>query len=125
MCPRPFASGIGSTASWDIAAASSGRVPAEPSGGAAEAATPATNIEQIVTWLLHLNELGGFHFNDRKFADDDLTLGSIDPYQLFRIFHEIALFESGNQYFLLTQDSPGRLNVQPMPEALATEKWIS
>ena len=33
--------------------------------------------------------LGGFHFNDRKYADDDLTLGSIDPYQVFRIFHEI------------------------------------
>jgi len=48
-----------------------------------------TNIEQIVSWLLHLNALGGFHFNDRKYADDDLTLGSIDPYQLFRIFHEI------------------------------------
>lgn len=44
---------------------------------------PGCNIEQIVTWLLHLNALGGFHFNDRKFADDDLTLGSIDPYQLF------------------------------------------
>ena len=50
---------------------------------------PGTNIEQIVAWLLHLNALGGFHFNDRKYADDDLTLGSIDPYQLFRIFHEI------------------------------------
>ena len=49
----------------------------------------ATNVEQIVTWLLHLGELGGFHFNDRKYADDDLTLGSIDPYQVFRIFHEI------------------------------------
>lgn len=48
-----------------------------------------TNIEQIVAWLLHLGALGGFHFNDRKYADDDLTLGSIDPYQLFRIFHEI------------------------------------
>ncbi|HEY4379727.1 MAG TPA: sugar isomerase [Acidobacteriaceae bacterium] len=48
-----------------------------------------TNIEQIVTWLLHCNALGGFHFNDRKYADDDLTLGSIDPYQVFRIFHEI------------------------------------
>jgi L-rhamnose isomerase / sugar isomerase len=34
--------------------------------------------------------LGGFHFNDRKYADDDLTLGSIDPYQVFRIFHEIV-----------------------------------
>ena len=49
-----------------------------------------TNIEQIVAWLLHLGALGGFHFNDRKYADDDLTLGSIDPYQVFRIFHEIA-----------------------------------
>jgi len=33
--------------------------------------------------------LGGFHFNDRKYADDDLTLGSIDPYAVFRIFNEI------------------------------------
>lgn len=48
-----------------------------------------TNIEQIVAWLLYCDVLGGFHFNDRKFADDDLTLGSIDPYQVFRIFHEI------------------------------------
>jgi L-rhamnose isomerase/sugar isomerase len=48
-----------------------------------------TNIEQIVAWLLELGALGGFHFNDRKYADDDLTLGSIDPYQIFRIFHEI------------------------------------
>lgn len=47
------------------------------------------NIEQIVAWLLHLNALGGFHFNDRKYADDDLTIGSIDPYQVFRIFHEL------------------------------------
>ena len=49
----------------------------------------AQNIEQIVAWLLHLDMLGGFHFNDRRYADDDLTLGSIDPYQVFRIFHEI------------------------------------
>ena len=49
----------------------------------------ATNIEQIVAWLLDENMLGGFHFNDRKYADDDLTIGSIDPYQIFRIFHEI------------------------------------
>ena len=48
------------------------------------------NIEQIVAWLLHLDLLGGFHFNDRRYADDDLTLGSIDPYQVFRIFHELA-----------------------------------
>ena len=49
----------------------------------------STNIEQIVAWLLHLDMLGGFHFNDRKYADDDLTLGSIDPYQVFRIFAEL------------------------------------
>jgi L-rhamnose isomerase/sugar isomerase len=49
----------------------------------------AQNIEQIVAWLLHTGMLGGFHFNDRRYADDDLTLGSIDPYQIFRIFAEI------------------------------------
>jgi len=53
----------------------------------------AQNIEQIVTWLLSEDMLGGFHFNDRRYADDDLTLGSIDPYQVFRIFHEILFFE--------------------------------
>jgi L-rhamnose isomerase/sugar isomerase len=51
------------------------------------------NIEQIVAWLLRDNMLGGFHFNDRRYADDDLTVGSIDPYQVFRIFYEIGLFE--------------------------------
>lgn len=51
------------------------------------------NIEQIVAWLLHYNMIGGFHFNDRRYADDDLTLGSIDPYQVFRIFHEIHIYE--------------------------------
>jgi len=51
------------------------------------------NIEQIVVWLLDEGMLGGFHFNDRRYADDDLTLGSIDPYQLFRIFHEILFYE--------------------------------
>jgi L-rhamnose isomerase / sugar isomerase len=53
----------------------------------------AQNIEQIVAWLLEENMLGGFHFNDRRYADDDLTMGSIDPYQVFRIFHEILFFE--------------------------------
>jgi L-rhamnose isomerase/sugar isomerase len=62
----------------------------------------STNIEQIVAWLLDLGALGGFHFNDRKYADDDLTLGSIDPYQVFRIFHEL-LFD---QYTRKTDSSP-------------------
>ena len=56
----------------------------------------AQNIEQIVAWLLHHQVIGGFHFNDRRYADDDLTLGSIDPYQVFRIFHEIDMFEWEN-----------------------------
>jgi L-rhamnose isomerase/sugar isomerase len=51
------------------------------------------NIEQIVAWLLDDDMLGGFHLNDRRYADDDLTLGSIDPYQVFRIFNEIHFFE--------------------------------
>ena len=50
----------------------------------------AQNIEQIVAWLIEENMLGGFHFNDRKYADDDLTTSSIDPYQMFRIFNEIV-----------------------------------
>src|SRR5690242_8459797 len=53
----------------------------------------AQNIEQIVAWLLSEEMLGGFHFNDRRYADDDLTLGSIDPYQVFRIFQEILYYE--------------------------------
>lgn len=53
----------------------------------------AQNIEQVVAWLLDEEMLGGFHFNDRRYADDDLTLGSMDPYQVFRIFHEILLYE--------------------------------
>ena len=55
---------------------------------------PGQNIEQIVAWLLRERVLGGFHFNDRRYADDDLTLGSIDPYQVFRIFHEILSFDA-------------------------------
>jgi len=53
----------------------------------------AQNIEQIVAWLLSEDMLGGFHFNDRRYADDDLTLGSIDPYQVFRVFAEIRHWE--------------------------------
>ncbi|RPJ08393.1 MAG: L-rhamnose isomerase [Spirochaetaceae bacterium] len=48
-----------------------------------------TNIEQIVAFLLDEGKMGGFHFNNKKFADDDLIVGSINPYELFLIFHEI------------------------------------
>jgi len=54
---------------------------------------PGCNTEQIVALLLAEGRLGGFHFNDRKYADDDLTLGSIDPYAVFRIFSTIAQHE--------------------------------
>lgn len=51
---------------------------------------PNANIEQIVALLLMEGKLGGFHFNDSKYGDDDLTVGSIKPYQLFLIFNELT-----------------------------------
>lgn len=51
---------------------------------------PNANIEQIVALLLMEEKLGGFHFNDSKYGDDDLTVGSINPYQLFLIFKELV-----------------------------------
>ncbi|QBQ39939.1 TIM barrel protein [Sphingobacterium psychroaquaticum] len=51
---------------------------------------PNANIEQIVSLLLMEGKLAGFHFNDSKYADDDLTAGAIRPYQLFLIFNELV-----------------------------------
>ena len=51
---------------------------------------PGTNIEFIVALLLRAGKLGGFDFNSRFYADDDLMVGSADPFQLFRIMHEIV-----------------------------------
>ena len=51
---------------------------------------PGQNIEHIVSFLADEGMLGGFHFNDRHYADDDLTMGSIDPYRIFRIFLAIC-----------------------------------
>jgi L-rhamnose isomerase/sugar isomerase len=51
---------------------------------------PNANIEQIVSLLLMEEKLGGFHFNDSKYGDDDLTAGSMKPYQLFLIFNELV-----------------------------------
>ncbi|MBD2867487.1 L-rhamnose isomerase [Paenibacillus arenilitoris] len=50
---------------------------------------PGANIEHIVAYLLDEKRLGGFHFNSRKYADDDLIVGSINPYELFLIFYQI------------------------------------
>jgi len=52
-----------------------------------------TNIEQIVAYLLDEGKLGGFHFNNKKYADDDLTVGSINPYEFFLIFNELVSAE--------------------------------
>lgn len=51
---------------------------------------PNSNIEQIVSVLMLKGKLGGFHFNDSKYGDDDLTVGSIKPYALFLIFNELV-----------------------------------
>ncbi len=54
---------------------------------------PNTNIEQIVARLIQFGKLGGFHFNDSKYGDDDLDTGSIDPYRLFLVFNELVAAE--------------------------------
>ena len=51
---------------------------------------PNVNIEMIVARLIHARRLGGFHFNDSKYGDDDLDSGSIDPFRLFLIFNELV-----------------------------------
>jgi len=55
-----------------------------------------TNIEQIVTFLVDEGRLGGFHFNNRKYADDDLIVGSVNPYELFLIYNELAEAEESS-----------------------------
>jgi L-rhamnose isomerase/sugar isomerase len=86
-----------------------------------------TNIEQIVAWLLHVGELGGFHFNDRKYADDDLTLGSIDPYQLFRIFHEIlsvSAEERSGIAFMIDQSHNLKGKMEAMVQSVVTAQEL-
>lgn len=87
------------------------------------------NIEQIVAWLMHLDLLGGFHFNDRRYADDDLTLGSIDPYQIFRIFHEIQLTGRAALQqiaFMIDQSHnlKGKMEAMVQTVGTAQELWV-
>jgi L-rhamnose isomerase/sugar isomerase len=90
----------------------------------------AQNIEQIVAWLLHTGLLGGFHFNDRRYADDDLTLGSIDPYQIFRIFHELLTArEEGLPHdvaFMIDQSHnlKGKIEATVQTVVTAQELWL-
>jgi len=86
-----------------------------------------TNIEQVVAWLLHLGALGGFHFNDRKYADDDLTLGSIDPYQVFRIFHEIVSAredERAEVAFMIDQSHNLKGKMEAMVQTVVTAQEL-
>jgi len=80
---------------------------------------PGCNIEHLVQFLLDEGMLGGFHFNDRKYADDDLTLGSIDPYGAFRIFDQIVQFghETG-QMSLIPYMIDQSHNLKPKIEAM-------
>jgi L-rhamnose isomerase/sugar isomerase len=64
-----------------------------------------TNVEQIVALLLAEGLLGGFHFNNRKYADDDLIVGSIDPFELFRIMREIAHAEAPEKIAFMIDQS--------------------
>jgi L-rhamnose isomerase/sugar isomerase len=80
-----------------------------------------TNIEHIVALLIDEGKLGGFHFNNRKYADDDLMVGSVNPYELFLIFHEIinasrdpqCAATANNIAYMLDQSH----NVEPKVEA--------
>jgi len=80
---------------------------------------PGTNIEFIVAFLLRAGKLGGFDFNSRFYADDDLMVGAADPFQLFRILHEIVLADAvgggaTNIAFMLDQCH----NIEPKIQAV-------
>ncbi len=79
----------------------------------------SVNIEHIVALLIHEEKLGGFHFNNRKYADDDLTVGSINPYELFLIYNELVDAEldstvETNVAYMIDQSH----NLKPKVEAM-------
>jgi L-rhamnose isomerase/sugar isomerase len=75
-----------------------------------------TNIEHIVAFLIDEGKLGGFHFNNRKYADDDLTAGSINPYELFLIFKELIAAEEEGMSFAYMIDQAA--NIKPKIEEM-------
>jgi L-rhamnose isomerase/sugar isomerase len=86
---------------------------------------PGTNVPYIVALLLWEKRLGGFHFNSRKYADDDLTVGSIDPYELFLIFHELveAELESPSDFqvaYMLDQSHITKPKIEAMIQSVVT-----
>jgi len=82
-----------------------------------------TNIEQIVAVLIDEGRLGGFHFNSKKFADDDLTAGSINPYELFLIYNELIDGEIDpdvhmNVAYMLDQSHNVKPKIQAMIQSI-------
>ena len=76
---------------------------------------PGTNIEFIVAMLLRAGRLGGFDFNSRFYADDDLMVGAADPFQLFRIMHEVARRGRAQAR------RGGRVHARPVPQHRAQD----
>jgi L-rhamnose isomerase / sugar isomerase len=74
---------------------------------------PGTNIEFIVAFLLRADKLGGFDFNSRFYADDDLMVGAADPFQLFRIMHEIVLADAVGPEFGIAYMLDQCHNIEP------------
>jgi L-rhamnose isomerase/sugar isomerase len=74
------------------------------------------NIEQIVSLLAGAGRLGGFHFNDRRYGDDDLIVGTVDPFQLFLVFHELVACSAFDRDVRITIDQSH--NVEPKIEAM-------
>ncbi len=82
------------------------------------------NIEHLVAWMLDEGDLGGFHFNNRKYADDDLTVSSINPYEVFLIYNELVdgklrLKERFQVDYLIDQSH----NIKPKLEAMIQTLW--
>jgi len=83
---------------------------------------PGANIEHIVAFLLDSGLLGGFHFNNRKYADDDLTTGSINPYELFLIYSELVAGENdgiaSNVAYMIDESHTVKNKIEEMIQSL-------
>jgi len=88
-----------------------------------------TNVEQIVAFLIDEGMLGGFHLNSRKYADDDLTTGSMDPYELFLIFNELVAAGRGTRLYdtayMIDQSHNLKPNVEAMIQSVAAIQEIA
>ncbi|MDA0745280.1 MAG: L-rhamnose isomerase [bacterium] len=78
----------------------------------------STNIEHIVAFLIDEGLLGGFHFNNRKYADDDVTTGSVNPYEVFLIYNEIVAAEAGGRNLDIAYMVDQSHNIKPKMEAM-------